>query len=614
MKIVLTAMPWHGLQTASLPVGILKACADRCRRPHEVVEHYANLGWADLLDEESDGAITPDDYAYIANVGVWHSIGEWVFASALYEDPSWRTDEFLAYLADRRIDPGKALVMRPYADKFIDMTVDHLLGLDPDLVGFTTTFSQNTASLAVARRLKRRRPSLPVVIGGGNCEGPMGPAMSEHFPYLDYVVSGEGENAFVALVDALDEGGDLAKVPGLIWRTADGNQRRNPPASMIPMTRVPRPDYDGWQSAFAASRAARTVTPELTLEAARGCWWGEKHHCTFCGLNGTTMVFRAKPASDFLADLTDMVARHRILDVVMVDNIMSNDYFRELLPVLRDRDWDVTIRYEVKANLRADQLAALADAGVRHIQPGIESLSSHVLTLMEKGVHATQNIQVLRDADDFGLTVDWNMLYGFPGESDEDYQVVLWQLPALVHLQPPAGMTRILLERFSPYFERPELGFVTRRPARQYRHVYALAPEQLYDLAYQFEGDRKGLTGDLEKELRLAVRAWGESSGTSSLVQSTTEHGLLIEDRRHGWPQGTYPVSDPLAVIALQSLRTPRSEASLLARLTVRGGESAARRAVDYLTERGLVFAEGGRLVALPTAARPLRPVAGVEL
>ncbi|MGW1062076.1 RiPP maturation radical SAM C-methyltransferase [Micromonospora rubida] len=614
MKIVLTAMPWHGLQTASLPVGILKACADRCRRPHEVVEHYANLAWADLLDEESDGAITPDDYAYIANVGVWHSIGEWVFASALYEDPSWRTDEFLAYLADRRVDPGKALVMRPYADRFIDMTVDHLLGLDPDLVGFTTTFSQNTASLAVARRLKRRRPSLPVVIGGGNCEGPMGAAMSEHFPYLDYVVSGEGENAFVALVDALDEGGDLAKVPGLIWRAADGSPRRNPPAAMIPMTRVPRPDYDGWQSAFTASRAARTVSPELTLEAARGCWWGEKHHCTFCGLNGTAMAFRAKPAGDFLADLTDMVARHRILDVVMVDNIMSNDYFRELLPVLRDRDWDVTIRYEVKANLRADQLAALADAGVRHIQPGIESLSSHVLTLMEKGVHATQNIQVLRDADDFGLTVDWNMLYGFPGESDEDYQVVLRQLPALVHLQPPAGTTRILLERFSPYFERPELGFVARQPARQYHHVYALAPEQLYDLAYQFEGDRKGLTGDLEKELRLAVRAWGESGPTSSLVQSTTEHGLLIEDHRHGWPQGTYPVNDPLAVTALQALRNPRSEASLIGRLAERGGDTAARHAVDYLTERGLVFAEGGRLVALPTAARPLRPVAGAEL
>ncbi len=589
-------------------LGILKACASRCRRPHEVLDYYANLAWADLLLEQSDGVITAEDYDYIANVGVWHSIGEWVFAGALHDDPNWRQSEFLAYLSDRNLDPGQSMRMRTFADQFIDTTVDHLLGLDPDLVGFTTTFSQNTASLAVARRLKRRRPSLPVVIGGGNCENPMGQAMSQHFPFLDYVVSGEGERAFVALVDALDSDGDLAKVPGLIWRDDDGNQRVNQPASMTPMTQVPRPDYDGWQQAFDGSLISRTVVPQLTLEAARGCWWGEKHHCTFCGLNGTSMTFRDKPAADFLDDLKAMVERHRILDVVMVDNIMSNSYFNDLLPALRELDWDVTIRYEIKANLRAEQLAALSAAGVRHIQPGIESLSSRVLQLMDKGVHATQNVQVLRDADDYGLTVDWNILYGFPGEADEEYEHVLRQLPALVHLQPPAGVTRILLERFSPYFERPELGFAARRPAQQYQHVYAMQPDEMYDLVYQFEGEHKGLSGEPEKALHQAVQVWHETGPRSALVQSELPDGLLIDDQRHGWPQRTYRVDDPRLVAVLQALRTPRATTAVLDLLAPSGNHASAADALDFLTTHGLIFVEGDRMVALPTLAPPFRP------
>jgi ribosomal peptide maturation radical SAM protein 1 len=349
------------------------------------------------------------------------------------------------------------------------------------------------------------------------------------------------------------------------------------------------------------------VAPKLTLEAARGCWWGEKHHCTFCGLNATSMMFRARPAADFFRDVRDMVARHQILDVVMVDNIMSNDYFTELLPLLQELEWDVTIRYEIKANLRAEQLAALAQAGVRHIQPGIESLCSRVLQIMDKGVHATQNVQVLRDADDYGLTVDWNILYGFPGETDQDYAEVLGQLDALSHLQPPSGTTRILLERFSPYFNRPELGFSVRRPARQYRHVYALDPEQLQDLAYQFEAEPRGLCGEQEQALRTAVRAWRDRHASSTLVQSEVPGGLWIRDHRCGWPRREYVVDDRETVDALLALRSPRAAAAVLRSL------SDADRVLDFLRTRGLIFEEGGRIVALPTTSRPLRPVVRAE-
>lgn len=60
MRVVLTAMPWHGLETPSLPLDILRACAARCQGSHEVIDHNANLDWADLsgtVRVEDDDAV-----------------------------------------------------------------------------------------------------------------------------------------------------------------------------------------------------------------------------------------------------------------------------------------------------------------------------------------------------------------------------------------------------------------------------------------------------------------------------------------------------------------------------------------------------------------------------
>ena len=63
------------------------------------------------------------------------------------------------------------------------------------LVGVSSTFPQNCAALALLRRLKARHPTIRTAMGGGNCEGPMGAAIHELFPFVDYVCSGEGDGS-----------------------------------------------------------------------------------------------------------------------------------------------------------------------------------------------------------------------------------------------------------------------------------------------------------------------------------------------------------------------------------------------------------------------------------
>jgi len=610
MKTVLVSMPWNLLETPSLPLGLLRARARACKQPPEVVDYYGNLRWAEYLLDRSAGAITPQDYSYIANWGVWHGMGDWVFAGVLTGQPDFHSGDYPQYLARRRADPGKSAAMRDYANDFIAQAAGEILAHEPDLVGFSSTFQQNVPSLALAQHLKREQPNLPILFGGGNCELPMGPALHRNFAFIDYVVSGEAEIAFVALLDALSGEREISGVPGLTWRGPDGLSVFNGPAGMVPVDSVPSPDYSGWFGALRRSPVRDQVQPKLLFEAARGCWWGEKHQCTFCGLNGSTMKFRAKSADEVWDALEELVTRHQVLDIVMVENIMDKRHARELLPRVRDAGWDLRFYYEVKANLRNDQLALFSDAGVSHIQPGIESLSTRVLALMDKGVHATQNVQVLRDCEANQLTVDWNFLYGFPGETDADYLTVIEQIPALVHLQPPSGATRIILERFSPYFERPELGFAERQAAEFYQYIYDLPASEIFDIGYQFRTAVRGITGAAEEALSARVAWWNDNYPDSSLVYVRDGDAVHVFDARAGWPRRRITIDQPKLAAAYLLLMTPRTVPGIVRHLADQQIATDEREIRDWLTwarAAGLIFEDGGRIVALATSRPPVR-------
>mgnify|MGYP002623966348 CR=1 FL=1 len=506
--------------------------------------------------------------------------------------------------------------MRGYAEEFVDLVVTEVLARAPSLVGFSTTFMQNVPSLAVAKRIKARDPGVRIVFGGGNCDGPMGAALHRNYPFVDFVVRGEGEEVFPRLIDVLDDRTDdvrddqLATVPGLCWREASGHCRTNPQPAPLPAERIPVPDFDDWFTQLEQSPVAAHLEPKLVLETARGCWWGEKHHCTFCGLNGTLMKFRAKSPETVLTELDELTRRHRVLDVIVVDNIIANDFFRMLLPRIAALDWDLRLHYEVKSNLRPEEIAAFREARVTHVQPGIESLVSPVLRLMDKGVTGTRNVRTLRDCESAGLTVTWNWLYGFPGERVDDYLPVLRQLPALVHLQPPGGVARMLLERFSPYFDDPALGFAQRRTARPYRHVYDLSEAQLRDMVYLFDTEPAGLTDADAEPLHELIERWTAGYPDSTLVRIDEPDAIVVRDRRVGWPTVDHRIDDPVARAAYLALEHGRSLPALRRELAAAGfsvSESELRPILDDLATRGLVFHESGQWITLATTAVPIK-------
>ena len=132
------------------------------------------------------------------------------------------------------------------------------------------------------------------------------------------------------------------------------------------------------------------------------------------------------------------------------------------------------------------------------IQPGIESLSSHVLQLMRKGVTAIQNVQLLKLCREYGIEVVWNLLYGFPGETPQDYEETARVIEAIYHLPLPDVVAKICLDRFSPNFDQAEeFGFTDVRPYPLYHQIYFLPAESVTNLAYFFEYEYSDMNGKL---------------------------------------------------------------------------------------------------------------------
>ncbi|MBY8843612.1 RiPP maturation radical SAM C-methyltransferase [Streptomyces sp. SP2-10] len=609
MRVHLVTMPWHPLDLPSLQLGLLNRIVRGARPGDEVTEFHGSLRWAEFLLEHSGGRLRPGDYVAVGSDAIFHGLGDWVFSGVLYDDPAWGVARLRDYAAGRGVFIDTALAMRPYAASFVEACATEVLAAGPDVVGFTTTFMQNVPSLALARELKRRRPELTVVLGGSNCDGPMGHALHRNHPFVDHVVRGEAEYAFPALLRHLDAGTAPTDVPGLCWWDGTVSRANTETRRTVAPADIPAPDYDQWQTALDASPVQEYIHPKLVVEGARGCWWGEKHHCTFCGLNGTAMAFRAKPGERLWAEIDRLVRRHRLLDVVTVDNIIDMAYFRDFLPRVVDSGWDLRLHYEVKSNLTPAQLRLLGDSGTVHIQPGIESLGSRVLDLMDKGVTAVRNVRTLRECENHALTCSWNLLYGFPGETAEDYAPVIDQLPALVHLQPPSGAHRIQLERFSPHFTDPGLGFGKRRPAEMYQHVYELPEEELADLVYLFDSEPAGIGGPVEQRLKEAVAAWRAGHAHSRLLFEEDGAELLVHDRRHGRPPVTHRFTGWHAA-ALRHLEDGRTVPALH-RLLAAGGHRVPAGDLDAWIGRagelGLVFRDGAAYVSLPTWGEPVR-------
>lgn len=632
-KIALLYMPWGAIKRPSIALGILKQCLKQAGFDANV--HYFNLPFA--------GRIGLELYESISTSSAIHP--EWFFSNKLFGPDglnfmgnSWQDMQLLEHgqqMTEKIVELAKGSLETCFSilnavPEFIESCLEQVDWSQYKVAGFSVTFAQTLSSLLLAKRLKDKHPHLTIVFGGANVDSVMGFELLQAFDWVDYVVHGEAERSFPQLLSMIYSAQAFDRIAGVSARRGteliEGFSDAQPLANM---NESPEPDYSDYFREIKHWDLEKSIRVSLPIESSRGCWWGAKHHCTFCGLNGTTMGFRKKSAARVYEEIMSLSERYRCLAFSAVDNIMDMGYFRDLLPQLAEADVDLSFFYEVKANLTRAQIRALAEAGINSIQPGIESFSTELLRLMRKGVTAIQNIQFLKWCYEFDIDPQWNVLYAFPGETRAHYADYPRLFRLLFHLKPPAGVFPVIFERFSPYHFEPEKFNLSTTPIAEYRLLY---PERVIDLnkmAYYFEGKWEGAEEPADAYMQPVHEAHGEwlERWQEKKISFYYEKGpgfLTIYDNRPRRP-GAEPVMRLLNLNALQAKiylfcdenRSFKAIREMLAAQSSPPTEEQTRKLLEQFVEQGLMFREADRYLSLAVrknaARKPIKQAAKLE-
>lgn len=600
-------MPFASTRRPSLQLGLLKGLAESAGWLAET--HHLSLDFAALIGIDAYERLCQ-------HRGV--QLSDWLFSPAAFgsqapdAEASLLRDmpaEYRAALTEDApngdVDAWLCRIRDVLVPAYIASSLATLASTEYDVIAFTSTFQQNVASFALASAVKAKGFQPAILFGGANFDDVMGVEFVRALPFIDYAAIGEADESFPEFLRRFAAGDAPEDTPGIASRSGDGQVRHLPrKAPFTALDALPVPDYDEYflrfeRLGFQGSDPRRKI--DLPVEGSRGCWWGAKHHCVFCGLNAGTMTFRAKSPDRLLSEIEALSARYHSFHIEAVDNIIDMRLFDQLLPALGAQQRSLNIFFEVKSNLKPAQIGALARAGVRRIQPGIESLSTPVLQLMRKGVTGIQNVNFLRWCSYYDIRPSWNLLWGFPGESIEHYEAQLKLFPNLTHLQPPDGQGRIWMERFSPLFTQAKtMGVTQLKPAASYRQVYPSSVD-LEKAAYFFDYQLDGALADQAYqpivECLDAWRAAARNPCRPTLRALRVPGYIRIEDARRDQNQGVYDLEGPLAAVYDAFFETPIRIAHQAEALAM--PEAEVEAIVDEFCATGLMMREGDRALAL---------------
>ncbi len=346
---------------------------------------------------------------------------DWIRGGNLYVAP-FEPPLGLAYLSAAIKARGHAVTLLDMQGLLMDSEalVGRLNAERPRVVGITAMTPTLPVALRVARLARASLPDAYIVLGGIHPTLDPEGVLAE--PAVDFVVRGEGEEAFAQLLEALEHGSALAAVPGLCYRL-DGGLHISERAPLIAdLDTLPPPDYDAFpvERYIEHNRVLRGIRG-LSMIVSRGC----PYSCSFCAVQQTMgRKWRFKPAARVVDEVVALRDAHGIEGVWFKDSIfnLKPAWIREFCELMIERKVGVSWQALTRINLLDDEeLALMVRAGLTQIDLGIESGSPRSLKRLDKKITVEQIKEKVRLAKKHVRVFGFFMI-GIPGEDEEDVE------------------------------------------------------------------------------------------------------------------------------------------------------------------------------------------------
>lgn len=545
-RVALLSLPWTNINEPALGLAILKASLDKVGGASKVF--HLNINLLKYISSET----------YYALASLW-AINDFIFSYELtgpesreqvdslarcLDEPGVRKKlQNIGYQTDREAIDLIVHIRNKIIPKYLLECSEQVLSYSPTLIGLSCMFDQTFPSMALARVLRRLGFDGIIALGGYAVREPVASAILTASDDIDVIAQGAGEDTIISLARAATGHGKIKDVPNLIIR-ADmrdtlivGTEIRDSLKTQSVAHNInlsPLPNYDDWfdQVKCLSQDSQIDINVEsLPLELSRGCWWGQKNHCVFCGIAPDEMKYRRKEADIAYQQINALSERYQQIKTQRInDYIFPLDYLSDLVPKLEGSGLNFSC--ETKANLKLSQLNLLSKSRFHEIQPGIESFSKTALVGMKKGVSPLQNIAFLVHGKALNITVHYNILYSFPFDEPDHYDWMMRTLPSLYHLRPPMGFLPVQITRDAPLHKEAHLFGASAPPKPSYRYAILnqgrFTDKFIDDYCYYFERYHTD-TDELSllfSNMERIIAHWREAYYSRNVSVSLVSEGL----------------------------------------------------------------------------------------
>ena len=291
---------------------------------------------------------------------------------------------------------------------------------EPAVVGFSTYLWNFEYNIAFAKRLKERYPDCRVVFGGHNVRNDSSDQLKE-FPFIDFLIHGEGEPAFLGVLLHLCTDGDFSSVPNISYRK-DGAPVRTPTEKFCNVD-YPSPYLEGW---FDEILENDDLVFSALMETNRGC----PFHCAYCDWGSIDLKMRQFPLERVVAEM-EWFAEKKIAFCFCIDSNFG------MFP----RDYDIVDAFlEIKARTGYPEMfkccttegggdkefninKKLNDCGIlKGASLALQTLSPEALAnIGRRNMSLEKYSRLTAKYNAAGIPTYSELIYGMPGETYDSF-------------------------------------------------------------------------------------------------------------------------------------------------------------------------------------------------
>jgi anaerobic magnesium-protoporphyrin IX monomethyl ester cyclase len=289
---------------------------------------------------------------------------------------------------------------------------------DTDIVGITAMTPTIGAAVDIAKHIKQSRPGSTVIIGGPHITL-MPEETLKSSPCIDIAVRGEADDTIIELMQALENHGSLAGIPGVSF-VKDGKIVSNPPrTSLTDMDALPYPAYHLLDIKHYRPHPPHGMySPFAAMVTSRGC----PYRCAYCSKPVFGSKFRAQSAERVVAEMAWLNGKFEVREIAFYDDSFTLDKKRiyEICDKILEKGLKIAWTCETRVNLvDKELLRRMKQAGCYAIAYGIETAAPEIMKVIQKDITLEQVEKAIQAHHEVGLQVVGYFMLGSPGETPE---------------------------------------------------------------------------------------------------------------------------------------------------------------------------------------------------